>query len=756
MSFIIKAISPLVLALFMSACGGGGSSSNDTTTTNTNMDIGGKIEKGPFLPGGTITAQYIDSMGQKTGPIYTGTITSDLGDYTINLPTPGTVHITATGLYFDELTGAPSSAPITLTAVHSTQDNSDSTTDTPVNINLLTHVISKRVTQLISEGETYDVSNNTAQLELLAELSIAFPSTTNNANFSALKLFNDQAELNAEGNAFLLATTVAIYQYSLDQVTNNTYSTVDEALNASLADFKDDGILNTTNLGQALPGVVSTIDPQAITNNLTNLLGNNSNSSIADINQALDSDFDGVTNNIDDDDDNDGIPDIQDNNPTLAGVTWYFDNDGDGYGDASRTIDVGTQPSGYVANSTDCNDSVNAINPGSSEVLGNNIDDNCDGRTDEGLLAFISSGLTFGNIGSGGINGADEVCQLIADQANLPRGVYKAWVSSSTEAVKDRFSQSDQPYFFPNGKLLANSWNDLVTQNFAFSFGTGNGFDIDENGMQVSSSQPVWTNTTSDGSIANSVSTNHCNDWTEGNSGTGLVGFNDQNSNEDWTVSTTASCNSSARLYCFQQEAVSAGGDFVEFVPGCAFGGNPVNYGIDNGDGNGTPNNGILETGETDVTYSNCVVKGAGKYQIEQFAFNQDGARANCEAKGLVLATWDNQQELEDVIAACHSLGPCPTQCPNNDPFCVPTCPDCYTQYKVSDNPVGNAASDLVSIYSNSITMPDAQNAFGYWEVGYPYSGAGEAVFVRRSTSTPQEPLLYHRTNIGYPICMAD
>ena len=64
--------------------------------------------------------------------------------------------------------------------------------------------------------------------------------------------------------------------------------------------------------------------------------------------------------------------------------TWYADADGDGYGVATSTLSYCTQPYGYAANSTDCNDAVASINPGASEIC-NTVDDDCDSSTDEGI-----------------------------------------------------------------------------------------------------------------------------------------------------------------------------------------------------------------------------------------------------------------------------------------------------------------------------------------------------------------------------------
>ena len=64
-------------------------------------------------------------------------------------------------------------------------------------------------------------------------------------------------------------------------------------------------------------------------------------------------------------------------------VPWYRDADSDGYGDASRVLYASAAPSGYVASSTDCNDTVSTIHPGATETC-NGLDDDCDSSIDEG------------------------------------------------------------------------------------------------------------------------------------------------------------------------------------------------------------------------------------------------------------------------------------------------------------------------------------------------------------------------------------
>ena len=84
---------------------------------------------------------------------------------------------------------------------------------------------------------------------------------------------------------------------------------------------------------------------------------------------------DGVDNNCDGN---------TDENTALDALLWYQDSDGDGYAGSATTVDSCTQPSGYYASISDCNDGNSSIHPGMTETC-DGIDNNCNSSIDENV-----------------------------------------------------------------------------------------------------------------------------------------------------------------------------------------------------------------------------------------------------------------------------------------------------------------------------------------------------------------------------------
>jgi Putative metal-binding motif len=79
----------------------------------------------------------------------------------------------------------------------------------------------------------------------------------------------------------------------------------------------------------------------------------------------------------------DDCDDETDEADAIDASTWYADTDGDGYGAFGETAPGCSAPSGYVADSTDCDDTLGDVYPGATEVWYDGIDQDCDGSDDD-------------------------------------------------------------------------------------------------------------------------------------------------------------------------------------------------------------------------------------------------------------------------------------------------------------------------------------------------------------------------------------
>ena len=150
-----------------------------------------------------------------------------------------------------------------------------------------------------------------------------------------------------------------------DYVDNDCDGSIDEGLTTTFyADSDGDGY------GDASTGTDACSTPTGHTTD-----DSDCDDGDASINPAASEVCDGVDNDCD------GLVDADDSSVTGLS-TYYADADGDGYGDASSTTADCSLPTGYTTDTTDCDDSRSAVNPGATEIC-DGLDNDCDGLVDD-------------------------------------------------------------------------------------------------------------------------------------------------------------------------------------------------------------------------------------------------------------------------------------------------------------------------------------------------------------------------------------
>jgi hypothetical protein len=125
------------------------------------------------------------------------------------------------------------------------------------------------------------------------------------------------------------------------------------------------------------------------------------------------------------DEDCDGLVDDADDSTDPSSMsTWHPDGDSDGYGDAGSSLDACSQPSGHIADGSDCDDSDAEINPAMEETC-NGSDDDCDGLVDDDDVGVTGTttwyldadGDGYGS-SRGGMDACDQPTGYVADNTD--------------------------------------------------------------------------------------------------------------------------------------------------------------------------------------------------------------------------------------------------------------------------------------------------------------------------------------------------
>lgn len=176
----------------------------------------GKVEKGPFVSGSTISIQPMDSKLQVLGSLYSTTIQDNLGNFSFGSKSFETPYaeLIANGYFFNEIEGELSSGTLNLQAL---VDLSDATT---VNVNLLTHLKYQRVKALVSGGMKFGDANNQAQKELFTAFGLRDYAEKDASTFSIAGGTNESAVLIAISSLLLVERSEAALTEYLSRLCN--------------------------------------------------------------------------------------------------------------------------------------------------------------------------------------------------------------------------------------------------------------------------------------------------------------------------------------------------------------------------------------------------------------------------------------------------------------------------------------------------------------------------------------------------------
>ena len=96
----------------------------------------------------------------------------------------------------------------------------------------------------------------------------------------------------------------------------------------------------------------------------------------------------------------------------------FEDQDGDGYGDASSSVEECQSLPGYVSDDTDCDDADAAINPGAAEIC-DGFDNDCDGLVDADDLSVSGLNTYFVDSDSDGFGDSNSLQDACVQPSGL-------------------------------------------------------------------------------------------------------------------------------------------------------------------------------------------------------------------------------------------------------------------------------------------------------------------------------------------------
>jgi len=166
----MKTFSALILSIFILFVG---CSKDDNELEIKPVSISvldGKVEKGPFTQGSTVTIQELTKELSLTGKSFQTDITNNEGDFKIessmDFVSPF-IQVACDGYFFNEVYGELSQSQIRLESVVNIKDKQS------INVNILTHITKDRIMRLMKEeNASYADASSQARQELLTAFGL--------------------------------------------------------------------------------------------------------------------------------------------------------------------------------------------------------------------------------------------------------------------------------------------------------------------------------------------------------------------------------------------------------------------------------------------------------------------------------------------------------------------------------------------------------------------------------------------------------
>jgi hypothetical protein len=175
---------------------------------------------------------------------------------------------------------------------------------------------------------------------------------------------------------------------------------------------------------------------------------------------------------------------------------------------------------------------------------------------DTSIGFFITSAGSGDGANLGGLEGADAICQTLAEAAGAGAKTWRAYLSTATVNAKDRVGGG--PWHNAKGELIAASVEELHSDANKISKATA----LTEKGEPVNGrgDQPnmhdILTGSNADGTAS---AGNTCNDWTSSGDGIAIVGHHDRMGLDDSAPAKSWNASHPSRG-CSQQGLIGTGG----------------------------------------------------------------------------------------------------------------------------------------------------------------------------------------------------